>query len=111
MKKTSPLQKILIERINEHCGVKKLVVKLKRYKVGLPVREKMMFENLIQYNQNLYINYVPAEEDFIVYRNSCLKHLDMLDKHIKLTKCEYLNLVRGNIRIGMSTVKDIRILA
>lgn len=81
------------------------------HKIGLPVREKMMFANMIMYNQNLYINSVKCEEDFIVYKNASLKHLDLLEKYIKITNCEYLSLVKGNIQLGISSAKDVRILA
>ena len=111
MKKNSPLQNILISRIDNFCGIEKMNKKLNLYKSGLPIREKIMVESIIQYSNNLYIMPIPCEEDFVTYRVASFKTLDFLELQIKKTNCQYLSLIKGNILIGINSAKDIRILA
>ena len=111
MKKNSPLQNKIIARIDDFCGIEKFVEKLDSHKLNLPANEKIMFVTMILYSQNLYLSSVPCERDFIVYRDASFKSLDLLEMHIKKTNCNYLKLLHGNILLGVSKTKDVRILA
>ena len=111
MKKKSPLQNKITSRIDDFCGIEKFVEKLTWYKLRLPANEKIIFATMMLYSQNLYLSSVPCERDFIVYRNASFKSLDLLEMHIKKTNCNYLKLLHGNILLGISETKDVRILA
>tara|TARA_R110000822_G_scaffold30374_1_gene88527 strand:- start:1451 stop:1786 length:336 start_codon:yes stop_codon:yes gene_type:complete len=111
MIKNSILQNILISRIDQFCGIEMLTKKLTFRKSTLKVRDRMMFDSMIQYNKNLYLNPVPCENDFIVYKASSLKALDLLESQIKLNNCKYLSFIHSNILFGVTYTKDIRLLA
>jgi hypothetical protein len=111
MKKNSPLQNILISRIDQFCGIDKLTQKLNSYKINLRPRDRMMFESIIQYNNNLYFGFVPCENDFIIYKESSFNALDLLDRELKSNNCKYLSFIHEHISVGVSYTKNIRRLA
>jgi hypothetical protein len=111
MKNKTNLQSILISRIDDFCGIEQINKKLNFFKLGLPVRDRIMVDSIIQYCNNLYLMPINCEDDFVIYRTASFKALEFLEIQIKKTNCKYLSLVHGNISIGINYVKDVRILA
>jgi len=111
MKNKTNLQSILISRIDDFCGIEQINKKLTICKLGLPVRDRILVDSIIQYCNNLYLMEINCEEDFVIYRAASFKALEFLEIQIKKTNCKYLSLIQGNISIGINYAKDIRILA
>tara|TARA_R100001377_G_C3143311_1_gene93518 strand:+ start:302 stop:640 length:339 start_codon:yes stop_codon:yes gene_type:complete len=110
-KKTSFLQKSIIKRIDDFCGIEKLVSFLNRLQNNKSPSDKLRVLTLIHYYQSLYLYYVPVEDDCIDYRDSALDTVAFLENYKNTKDADYVCFLINLISFGLDYTVKIKKLA
>lgn len=105
------LQEQMITKINNHSGIKDLVVFLNKFRLTVNDEDKIYFNNMIDYFSLLFEQEVPVEQHAVEYKEASLKTIEVLEKYNKNGKTESLNFLSNLIRFKLEAVSNIKGLA
>ena len=111
VKKTSFLQKSIIKRIDDFCGIENLVSFLNRLQNNKSTSDKLRVLTLIHYYQSLYLYYVPVEDDCIDYRDTAIETVAFLNNQKNTKDSDYIIFLIDTINNGLEYTSKIKKLA
>lgn len=98
------LQIDMISQINM-VGRKKLINRLDFYSRMVHEKDKVYFDNLVVYFDNLYKTAIPDEKNTVRFRQNTLTTLDVINKYNKELNCKILQFTKKLIQYRLNAVK------
>lgn len=105
------LQNKMMSRIDDFCGIEKLVSFLEKFKNTVKDDDKVYFNNIIDYFSLFYEQTIPVEKHAVEYREATLKSISILEFYNKDRNCETLNFLINLIKFKLEAVSNIKGLA
>tara|TARA_B100000809_G_scaffold227977_1_gene240663 strand:- start:717 stop:1055 length:339 start_codon:yes stop_codon:yes gene_type:complete len=110
-KKTSFLQKAIMNQIDDFGGVEKLNDFLNIFKINKNPSDKLHVLTMQHYYQSLYLYYVPVEDDCIDYRDSAIDTVAFLENYKNTKDADYVCFLINLISFGLDYTVKIKKLA
>ena len=100
--KTSFLQKVIIKRIDDFCGIENLSSFLTRFQNNKSSIDKLRILTIQHYYKSLYLYYVPVEEDCIDYRETAFDALTFLNGQKNSRDSDFVCFLIDLINAGLN---------
>ena len=104
----SPLQKILINKIEGYGGLEKITIYIEDFRKKLNINDNLLLSNLSDYLKFCYRNYMNIEIDILDFKIVYIATLDLLKKSLLTFRNECLKFLLELLEHNLNYVSELK---